>query len=314
MTPPLHVVFGAGQIGASLARLLHSRGDRVRVVRRGDKPVGAGIEVRAGDARDATFAIAATAGASVVYHCMNPSAYTAATWEAEFPAQGEAIIAAALAANARLVVLDNLYGYGPVEGALTEATPLGATGPKGRVRVAWAERLERARREQGLRYVAGRAGDFFGPGAGDQSMLGANTLRGLAAGKSAWLVGDADQPHAFGYVPDVVEGLAAFGTADADIEGRTFHFPAVQATPRALVAALGAAAGKPGSANVLPGWSLGVAGLFMPILRELRETLYQWERPFLVDDSAFRARFPGIGTNLPDAARQTMAAITQPSA
>ena len=47
-------------------------------------------------------------------------------------------------------------------------------------------------------------------------------------------------------------------------------------------------------------------GLFMPLLRELRETLYQWERPWLVDDSKFRSAFGVEATDPDDAIRRTL--------
>ncbi len=106
----LHVVFGAGQVGARLAAELIAHGHTVRVVRRSAVPVP-GAEVVAGDAQDPVFATRVTAGAAAIYHCMNPSAYTAAAWELEYPRLGAALIAAALANDARLVCLDNLYGY-----------------------------------------------------------------------------------------------------------------------------------------------------------------------------------------------------------
>ncbi len=307
MSSQLHVVFGAGQVGALLARTLQARGHAVRVVRRSPAAVGPGIETVAGDARDPAFAARAAAGAAVVYHCMNPSAYTAAAWEAELPRQGDALIGAALAAGARLVVLDCLYAYGVVDGRRTEETPLGATGPKGRVRIAWDARLRAAAREQGLRFTVGRAGDFFGPGTADHSLFSRAAAAGIAAGKAPWLVGDVDVPHAFGFVPDVVAGLVALGEAAPDVEGQVFHLPTLEVTPRALVAALAAAAGTDVRPHAVPAWVVGALAPVVPLLRELRETLYQWDRPFLVDDRRFRARFPGLARSLEEAAAMTIA-------
>ena len=290
----LHVVFGGGQVGSGVARLLVARGFRVRVVRRRSVDMGQGIEVVAGDARDAAFARVSAAGASVVYHCMNPSMYTAKAWEAEFPALGEAVIGAALAADARLVCLDNLYGYGAVDGRRDEATPLAATGPKGRVRIAWDARLRGA---VGLRFVVGRAGDFFGPGA-EQALLSEAVLTGIAKGTRPWVIGDADAAHAFSYVPDVVAALVALGTAAPDVERQVFHLPVVEISPRELVAHFGRAHGRVVAPRVLPAWVVRLMGPFPGLLGELGETLYQWDRPFLVDDQRFRARFPGLATPL----------------
>jgi hypothetical protein len=54
---------------------------------------------------------------------------------------------------------------------------------------------------------------------------------------------------------------------------------------------------------------ISVMAVFMPLFRELKETLYQWDRPFLVDDTKFRARFPGVGTDLRSAAAATAASV-----
>jgi nucleoside-diphosphate-sugar epimerase len=125
MTNPqeLHVVFGAGQVGPPLARVLAAAGHRVRLVRRSDAPAAMpGVEAVRADARDATAATEATRGATTVYHCMNV-AYFADQWAAELPRILDGLTVAAGRAGARLVVLDNLYAYGKPGGKkLSEAT------------------------------------------------------------------------------------------------------------------------------------------------------------------------------------------------
>ena len=297
----LHVVFGAGQVGSELARALAARGHTVRVVRRSQVAVGEGIEVVAGDAMDPAFAARAAAGAAVVYHCMNPSAYTSEAWSSEFPKFGEAVIRAAVANGARLVVLDNLYSYGITDGPRTEETPRAATGPKGQVRIAWEQRLRAAATNEGLRFVVGRGGDFFGPGTSEQSLFSPAMVDGLRKGKSAWLVGASDQPHSFSFVPDVVEALVAFGAAESDVEGQIFHFPMITVAPAELVERLAKAVGSNARSHALPGWALTALAPIVPLFKNLQETLYQWDRPFLASDAKFRARFPELGSTLDEA-------------
>jgi nucleoside-diphosphate-sugar epimerase len=306
-----HVIFGAGQIGPRLARLLLSRGHRVRVVRRSDRPVGVpGVETVVGDARDAAFAARAAEGARVIYHCMNPATYSGRVWEEEFPRFSEAVVGAALAHGARLVVLDNLYAYGPVDSRLTEETPLLATGRKGAVRVRWASRLDEARRTEGLRHVVGKAGDFFGEGA-DQALVSPAAVRGMLEGKRPIALGDPDAPHAFSYVGDVVLGLAALGEAGDDVEGEVFHLPVHEVAPRELFGRLSTALGIDVAPRRIGRATITLLSPFVPLLRELRETLYQWDRPFLVDDSRFRARFPGVGATLDQAVHETARAARE---
>lgn len=309
---PLHVIFGAGQIGAGLARTLRDRGLRVRVIRRSDRPVGDGIEVRAGDARDADFATRAAAGAAVVYHCTNPSKYTGKAWERELPPMGEAIIAAAGAAGARLVVLDNLYAYGPHTEPLTEETEMNPVGRKGAVRKAWHQRLRRAWRDEGLRVVIGRAGDFFGPGA-DGALVDETAVRGLTRGKRPLVVGDPDSPHAFSYIPDVVDALAALGSAGDDVDGQIFHLPVHEIAPAELYRRIGEALGVDVRPRRMGKAMFRLLSPFASIAREMLETLYQWDRPFAVDDSKFRARFPEIGADVDDAVAGT-AELARPAA
>lgn len=303
----LHVVFGAGQVGSGLVKVLLERGHQVRVVRRSAQPVP-GAELAVGDARDAVFAAEATRGAAVVYHCMNPSAYTGAAWESEFPRLGEALIAAAVANDAKLVCLDNLYGYGIVEGRRTEGTPLAAEGRKGRVRVAWDARL---RAEPGLRFAVGRAGDFFGPGVGDKSLLSPKSLGGLLTGTTPWLVGDSAALHAFSFVPDVIAGLVALG--ESDVTG-VVHLPVIEVSPAELVSRIAVSLGSTTRPRTLPAWAVRTLGYVVPMFGELRETLYQWDRPFLVDDSRFRARFPGLPHTLDAAVSATAADVRRADA
>jgi nucleoside-diphosphate-sugar epimerase len=299
----MHVVFGAGQVGSGLARKLAAAGLPVRVVRRSASAVGEGIEVMAGDARDPAFVLRASEGARVIYHCMNPSSYSKKAWEQEFPAMGEAMIAAAVAHRARLVCLDNVYGYGVTEGPRTESTPMAATGAKGGVRVKWDQRLREAAIHQGLRYVVGRAGDFFGPGSGDQSLLSTTNLTNLDHGRPVLLIGNPKATHGFSYVPDVITGLAALGRAEADVEGQVFHLPVVQVAPLDLVKWVAAARGVRARTRTVPGWVIRLFGVVAPFFAELTETLYQWDRDFWISDAKFRARFPGLATPPEQAAR-----------
>ncbi|MEQ1571373.1 MAG: NAD-dependent epimerase/dehydratase family protein [Myxococcota bacterium] len=282
----MQVVFGAGQIGRRLAQRLPGP---VRVVRRSAEPID-GVEVVSGDAGDPAFAVRAAAGARTLFHCLNPP-YTARAWAESFPRFTAALIEAAVTHDARLVCLENLYPYGPSAEPLTEGSPHRPAGPKGQVRAAVAAALAEAARTRGLRYTIGRAGDFFGPGA-EQSAFSMDVVRGIRAGRPAYLLGDPQQPHAFSYVPDVVDALVALGEAPADqVEGRTFHLPVLEVAPAELHRRLCARLGVAPKVRALPRWALRPMSWFVPVLGEVRETLYQWEAPFRVDDSQFRSRF-----------------------
>jgi nucleoside-diphosphate-sugar epimerase len=308
MTTPqeLHVVFGAGQVGPPLARLLAAAGHRVRLVRRSDAPVAIpGVEAARADARDAAAATEAVRGAAAVYHCMNV-AYFTAQWAAELPPILDGLIAAAGRTGARLVVLDNLYAYGKPGGKkLTEATPFDPCSRKGEIRAGLYRQLEAAVQRGDVRAVTGRASDFYGPG-GVGTHFADRFWPAALAGKSASMIVPLDSPHTYHFIPDVAAGLARLGQ-DAAAEG-TYMLPCHPAEPtQALVDHLAAALGRPIATARMSPLLLKGLGLFMPILRELSEMAYQWEEPFEVDDAKYRARFGAVAAPRDEAARQTVA-------
>lgn len=301
MTQDLHVVFGAGQIGTPLARLLRDRGHAVRIVRRaGAGPDG--IDTRHGDAGDPGFAAGATQGAAVIYHCMNP-AYFAKDWARELPRYAGSLVAAAGRAKARLVVLDNVYMLGRPGGrALDEDSAVAPCSRKGEIRARVNESLMAAHARGDARVVVGRASDFYGPGGtgtyfGDvfwPNALGSGVARSIMR---------LDTPHTYHYTLDVAAALAALGEASDDVTGRWWMLPAAPAdSSAAMVARVGRALGRELKAQAMPAWLLRAAGLFVPILRELGEMGYQWDEPFVTSDARFRARFPLAPTGLDEGA------------
>ena len=286
----IHTVLGGtGGIGASVVHALRTRGEHVRVVSRsGRRPeVMTGeageVEAMASDLSTAEGVARAVAGAQVVYHCAQPE-YT--RWTEEFPALTAGIADACERAGARLVLADNLYMYEPVDGPLHEGSPTRPTSRKGRLRLAMADDLL-ARHEAGrLEVVLGRASDYYGPdGAG--STPGALLFGPLAKGKAARWMGRLDQPHTLHYLPDIGRALAALGRADG-VTGRPWILPAAPArTGAEWIEAAYAAAGKEGRPKVMAPWQVQIAGVFVPMVRELNEITYQFTAPFVVDDSAF---------------------------
>ncbi len=311
MANDLHVIFGAGQIGPHLAGQLLATGRRVRIAKRSRSGAPPGAELVTGDATDAEFCAAATRGAAVVYHCMN-APYFAKIWSDLVPRFMENLIAAAGRAGARLVVLDNLYMLGrPSDGRLNEDTPQSPRSRKGAIRARAADRLFEAHRRGEVCAVSGRASDYYGPG-GTQSHLGDVFWPGVMGGKAGRVVIDPSAVHTYHYIPDVAAGLAALGTAEDDVFGRPWMLPCAPAgTLRELVERLSKHLGREIKIARLPRLLMKAMGLFVPILRELDEMAYQWEGPFIVDDSRFRARFGLLPSAADEAARATVAWATE---
>jgi nucleoside-diphosphate-sugar epimerase len=301
-----HVVIGAGPIGSGTATRLAEAGHEVRVVtRRGLAPRHPGIEGVAADASDPVRLTQLTAGAAAVYNCANPP-YT--SWATDWPPLASALLEAAAANDAVLVTMSNLYGYGPgSRQPMTEDLPLNARGTKGRVRAEmWHDAL--AAHEAGrVRVTEARASDYFGPEVLDAAM-GERVVPRVLSGKKVSVIGDGDAPHSWTFADDAAATLVVLGS-DERAWGRAWHVPSPPAcSSREMVAAFATAAGVAApKVSVLPSWILRPAGIAVPMLKELRETAYQFDSPFVVDASAAEETFGLRATPLDDAAAQTVA-------
>jgi nucleoside-diphosphate-sugar epimerase len=303
----LHVLFGAGQVGATLARRLLETGKRVRVAKRSPGGAPPGAELVRGDATDPAFCTRAADGAATVYHCMNPP-YDAEVWGELVPRWTDNLIAAAGRARARLVVLDNVYMLGRPGGRpLDEDSPLEPCSRKGEIRARAAERLLDAHRRGDLLATSGRASDYYGPG-GSLTHLGDQFWRRALAGKTAWLLFDPDVVHTYHYVPDVAASLMTLGCAPDDVYGRPWMLPCAPAgTTRELVAAFSRALGREIRLRGAPRWVVRAAGAVVPLLREVAEMAYQWDEPFVISDRRFRERFRQVATDAEEAAAAMVA-------
>ncbi|GAA5081485.1 nucleoside-diphosphate-sugar epimerase [Thermocatellispora tengchongensis] len=300
-----HVVVGAGQVGAELARELVRRGHEVVIVSRsGSGPELAGVRRVAADAGDRERLAAIAEGAETLYNCVNPKYHR---WMPDWPPMAAALLGAAEDTGAGYVILGSLYGYGPVDGPMTERTPLKPSSEKAEVRVAmWRDAL--AAHEAGrVRVTEVRGSDFYGPGCRDQSHLGDRFIPRLLAGKAVRLTGDPDQPHSWTYVPDVAAALAIAGT-DERAYGRAWHIPtAPPASYRELAERVCAMAGLPAPrVGGLPQWLLDMLGVVNPMMGEIKHVRYQFDHPFVIDSTDFQQTFGMRPTPIDEGLRATL--------
>ncbi|WBC10266.1 NAD-dependent epimerase/dehydratase family protein [Micromonospora sp. WMMA1947] len=290
----LHVIVGAGPVGTATARLLAERGERVRMMtRRGTGPEHPAIERVAADAADADRLAALTEGADALYNCANPEYHT---WQTDWPPLAAALLTAAERSGAVLATVGNLYGYGRVDAPMTEATPLAATGVKGRVRNRmWADALD-AHRAGRARITEVRGSDYIGLGGKSLPMM---VLPKVLAGRRVFLPVAWDAPHTWTYVGDVARTLVAAAT-DPRAWGRAWHVPsAPPMSMRALADRAAERAGAPAPRLTrMPHPVLWLGGLADPFAREMRETAHQFARPFVMDSTAASETFGIEGTPL----------------
>jgi nucleoside-diphosphate-sugar epimerase len=309
--PEFHVVFGAGPLGLAVVAALGQRGKRVRLVSYSGKKSGVpeNVEVVKGDATKMEDCIRICQGASHVYNCTNPRDYH--KWPAQFPPLQNGVLEGAARNGAKLIVLENLYMYGPHGGAaMTEDTPMQATGPRGRTRKTMTETLFAAYQEGKVRVTSGRASDFYGPGV-VQSLVGKDVFNNLLQHKRVTLTANPTLKHTLSYISDVGEALVRLGEDDKAL-GRAWHIPNAPAvTLSEFITMVGTELGQSVKVTYLPKavtkTLLPVMSMFVPQVRRLQENLYQTYEPFMVDDRRYKATFGDHTTSLREGIRRTLA-------
>lgn len=301
----LQIVCGAGPIGWTVAQQLADRGRRVRVLTRsGSGPAHPLVERVRTDVADPE-ALAAAFGddtVTAVHMCIHGSAYRAEIWESELPAAERAVLDAAWQAGAVVVFPESLYSYSEPDRVMDEDSPRTATTGKRGIRT----RLLAQRAAHETPTVSVVASDYFGPRALN-AHAGERMVPTILSGRTPRVLGAADVPHSFTYVPDLAAAMIAAADTPA-VWNTVVHAPTAPAvTQREMVTAFATAAGVPvAKVGTIPAWVLRGGGLINRDVRELAEMLYQFTDPFVMDSRRSEQALGVTATPLPTAAAETV--------
>lgn len=285
----MQTILGAnGVIGRELSRALPAYTDRIRQVSRSPERVNPTDETVAADLLDAEAADRAVSGSEVAYLVAGLK-YDTAVWRQQWPRVMRNVIDACKRHGTRLVFFDNVYAYGRVEGVMTEETPFNPTSRKGEVRARIATALLEEIQAGNLEAMIVRSADFYGPGA-TQSLVHATVFERLRAGKAPQWVGDPKAVHTFTYTSDAGRAVAVLAQQPTAY-GQTWHAPTSPEpiTGEDFVRLACELAGRAYRLQVAPRWMLRLMGLFVPVLRENDEMMYQFEHDYRFDSSKIKA-------------------------
>ncbi len=303
-TAATHVVVGAGATGSATALKLAQEGHSVKVITRsGSGPTHTSIELIAADASNGAVLTRLTTGASAIYNCANPP-YN--KWKTEWPPLSAALLQAAETNDAVLVTLSNLYGYRSTN-PMRASDPLDPPSVKGGIRVKmWNDALA-AHHAGRVRITEARASDFIGPGVGENGHMGDRVVPRVLAGKSVSLLGKTDVAHSWTAINDVATTLATIGS-DERAWGEAWHVPTGAPLSQAqLVHRMCELAGvEPVKVKTIPKAAIAAIGLFVPVMRELKEVGYQFEQPFVIEATATTEMFGLEATPLDETLKATL--------
>jgi nucleoside-diphosphate-sugar epimerase len=290
------LVLGAsGGIGGELARQLRDAGWQVRALKRGAaKSVERkdGITWLCGDALNRQDVLEAAKDCSVIVHAVNPPGYR--RWPELVLPMLDNTIAAAIAQNATIVLPGTVYNYGPdAFPVVTENSPQHPATRKGAIRAQMERHLLEASRS-GARVLIVRAGDFFGPKAGN-NWFAQGLVKPAQPVKTVNCPGARGIGHQWAYLPDVartmVELLARRETLDAFA---SFHMAGHWDADGAQMSAairrvVSRCTGSEPRVVGFPWRLLTLASPFVTTFREMREMRYLWRTPLRMDNTKVTA-------------------------
>lgn len=285
------LVLGAtGGIGGEVARQLVDAGWQVRALRRGaTEGRRDGITWLSGDAMDRQAVMNAAKGCSVIVHAVNPPGYRG--WAQLVLPMLDNTLAAARAEGATIVLPGTVYNYGPdaFGELLAEDASQHPVTRKGAIRVELEQRLEEASRN-GARVLIVRAGDFFGPKAGN-NWFSQGLVKGGLPVKAVSYPGSPGVAHQWSYLPDVARTMVALLARRERLEPfARFHMaghrdPDGTQMSGAIRKVVARRTGIEPRMSAFPWLLLTLASPFVATLREMREMRYLWQTPVLMDNA-----------------------------
>ncbi len=305
----MQTILGAnGTIGSVLAKELGSYTDKIRLVSRNPRKVNESDELFHGDLTIPGVVEKAIEGSDVVYLVVGLD-YKVSVWEDKWPKLMRDTIDACINSNARLVFFDNVYMYDiNAISHMTEDSPMNPPSKKGAVRKQLVQMIMDEVKSGRLMALIARSADFYGP-ANDKSFVIEMVYKNLLKGKAAnWFI-DAGKKHSFTYTPDAARATALLGNTD-DAYNQIWHLPTDNntLTGKQFIDIFARELNVKNKVMVMPMWLIKILGLFIPILKEMPEMMYQYDRDYFFDSSKFQKRFNFKITTYQEGVRQVVKA------
>ena len=285
------ILGSGGSIGIPLARELRQYTSQIRLVSRNPVKVNSSDELFPADFTDFTQIEKAVAGSDVVYVVVGFE-YNIKVWQQLWPPFMRAVLDACITHHAKLVFFDNVYMY--AESAvphMTEDALMQPPSKKGTVRKQLHDMIFEEVGKNNLTALIARSADFYGPG-NKNSTLSIMVAENLLKGKKAQVIGKLDMIHTYTYTPDAGKATALLGNTD-EAYNQVWHLPTTseKLTTRQWIKLIAEELDVEPKIQIVPLWMLQTMGLFVPVMREFPEMLYQYKNDYVFDSSKFENRF-----------------------
>lgn len=303
----MQTILGAnGTIGSILAQELRIYTDKIRLVSRNPKKVNDNDELFPADLSNPVLVDKAIEGSNIVYLVVGFD-YNLKVWQEKWPLAMRATIDACIKHNARLVFFDNVYMYDQKAiPHMTEESIINPSSKKGTVRKQVAQMLMDEVKAGKLMALIARSADFYGSG-NEKSFITEIVYKNIKKGKAAnWFI-NADKKHSFTYTPDAARATALLGNT-IDAYNQVWHLPTDKntLTGREFIDLFSWEMKVLSKVFVMPLWLIRILGMFIPIMKEMPEMMYQYDRDYFFDSSKFDTRFNFKTTSYQEGVKNTV--------
>ena len=285
------ILGSGGAIGIPLAKELKNYTNEIRLLSRNPKKVNESDELFPMDVNNLTQLDAAIAGSEVVYVVIGFE-YKLSTWQKTWPSFLDAVIQACKKHHAKLVFFDNIYMYDRSSiPYMTEKSTIHAPSKKGMIRQQLHEMIMREVENKSLQALIARSADFYGPD-NKSSALNMMVVDNLLKGKKAQAFGNINCIHTYTYTPDAAKATAILGNTP-DAYNQVWHVPTTKEklSNRQWIELIAEELQVEPKVQTIPRWMIRLLGLFIPVMKEFPEMLYQFEQDYIFDSTKFERRF-----------------------
>jgi nucleoside-diphosphate-sugar epimerase len=293
MKSEILILGSSGSIGYAFAENLLSKNIAITVLVRDTAKANnlfksnPKVEIIKGDVQDLALLKKISTDKKFIFHGIN---YPYDKWFGNMDTATMKIIEAASQNRAMIIFPANVYNYGNLP-LIKEDSPQNPCTRKGSLRVELEKMLYDAANEGKCKVLNIRLPDFWGSNVLNEGIkpVFMNALNGKALPYTI----RTDIPHQMVFTNDAAEIMVRLMQRGLEKPFEIYHYGGyIHPNMKGFLNQISRLANAPEKITTYPKWLFSVLGIFMPMMKEVKEMLYLFEGTVILDDTKVRNIFP----------------------
>lgn len=286
------ILGSGGAIGTELANALTNYTSKIRLVSRNPKKVNTNDEILSADLLKKAELEKAIHGSDIVYITVG-FPYSLKVWSNSWVPFIKNAVDICSENNIKMVFFDNVYMYDISEiPNMTEDAKINPPSQKGEIRAEVAKIIQDKIIEGKLDALFARSADFYGPSIKKTSVLTEMLFNPLSQKKKANWLCSVDYKHSFTYTPDAAKATALLGNTESAYK-QVWHLPTAKnpLTGKEWIETVATELAAEPKFQVATKFIAKIMGWFNPVMKEIYEMLYQYDRDYIFNSDKFDKTF-----------------------